>query len=675
MSIVFTSKRKREQANSNDTECDFASVLSNSSSQEDFYAKALRWKLEQDFESRPRKSRKKEKDPARLPIKTCEGQVKPSILPVIDDEECSSVLSAQEHDVRIEEAASSGVDPLMSSKEQIRNAQEELARIAGLFNENPEEHANLFRSMIQLAESPNVVVKKLALATQMTVFKDVIPGYRIRPLSHADTTEKVSKDVKRLRNFEQGLISSYRMYIKQLEKCARLQAQDPSNTMFSVKQVAVSCACSLLLAVPHFNFRGELLQILVATLSSKQRSSSFQKCLDTLETLFREDEDGKPSLDAVTFVTKTMKARGYQVDEAILNSFLHLRLLDSLSLRGSYNRIDRPSDLTPEKGKALKLKREFRTKKRRKVLKEQKKVEKDFKAADAVVDHEEYERIQSEILKLVFVTYFRILKAKTPGLMGAVLEGLSKYTHLINQDFFGDILEALKDLIGEPLLTLNNSEEEDASSDSVLASSSSLRPSLLCITTAFTLLAHQDISLNASSAALALDLSFFTTHLYRILHVICLDPDLEVSSKTPKLPDPDRACTEEAKPQVNTSTMPVLLLRSLNAVLTPRLTPPLKVAAFTKNLLTSTLQLPEKSSVAFLVLMQQVLKVHAPELKGMWDTDERKGDGAFDALNADIEGSNPFASSVWEGELLKLHFSPKVKEATGSMERLLKEPR
>lgn len=42
--------------------------------------------------------------------------------------------------------------------------------------------------------------------------------------------------------------------------------------------------------------------------------------------------------------------------------------------------------------------------------------------ADANVLHEERDRMQSECLKAVFATYFRILKQRTPHLMGAVLE-------------------------------------------------------------------------------------------------------------------------------------------------------------------------------------------------------------------------------------------------------------
>ena len=90
---------------------------------------------------------------------------------------------------------------------QIAQAKEDLARIATLINEDPEEHIALFKTMAEMVENPDspLTVKKLALASQGAVYKDVIPGYRIRPLSEEDMSAKISKDVRKLRNFEQSL--------------------------------------------------------------------------------------------------------------------------------------------------------------------------------------------------------------------------------------------------------------------------------------------------------------------------------------------------------------------------------------------------------------------------------------------------------------------------------------
>ncbi|MCJ1268796.1 hypothetical protein MMC22_008684 [Lobaria immixta] len=644
-----------------------------------FFANAARWNLEQDYEQRPRKQKKKEKENTRLPIKTAEGRVEQLQFSEIKDDEEDSWLGSEkdDSDPELEKPAEAEEDrPEIPVRQQIIAAKEELARVAGLISENPEEHAGAYRTLAQIAASENPTIKKLALVTQLAVFKDVIPGYRIRPIAESDLAEKLSKEVRRLRAFEQALVGSYQAYVKELTKLGKSNNRDGSDGTATVGQVAVSCACALLLAVPHFNFRGELLKILINRLSGKKMDASFHKCRETMETLFRDDEDGHASLDAVTILTRMMKVRSYRVDESVLNTFLHLRLLSEFSSKASRTQVDKPP--LGGKGKSLKVKKEFRTKKQRKQLKERKAVEKEFKEADAIVGHEEHDRMQAETLKLVFVTYFRILKARIPGLMGAVLEGLAKYAHLINQDFFGDLLEALKDLIAssQSMEGVNEEEAEDEiepnTEEPTAASTSATRASLLCITTAFALLAGQDVARAASS--LHLDLTFFTTHLYRSLPLLALSSDLEHVSRRQKraqhLPETTNPPPPPGTKVVNLQTTPSLLLHALAATLTPRPTPPVRVAAFTKQLLTMSLQLPEKPATALLALLHgHVIRTHGRKIAALWNTEETKGDGVFDPSGADPDGSNPFAATVWEGELLRLHYCPGVREGVAALEK------
>ncbi|MCJ1368967.1 hypothetical protein MMC20_000174 [Loxospora ochrophaea] len=641
----------------------------------DFFTNAARWNLEQDYETRPRKLKKKDKENTRLPIKTAEGRVEQLEVPVIEEEQDSLVSSASEEALE-QDDGSQGIEelPKVSARQQILDAKEELARIATLVNEDPEEHASSFKKLAQVAASPNYTVKKLALATQLAVYKDVIPGYRIRPLQETQVAEKVSKDVRRLRDFEQSLVKSYQAYINDLAQHTRLSRGDATQDVDSLATVATSCACTLLLAVPHFNFRGELLKILVDKLSHKRTDSDAAKCRETLETLFRDDEDGAPSLDAVTMLTKMMKAKSYNVEESVLNTLLHLRLLSEFSSKASQTHVDNSPSEHAIRGKKLKMKKEFRTKKQRKLDKERKGIEKEFKEADATVSHEERDRMQAETLKIVFVTYFRILKTRTSALMGAVLEGLAKYAHLINQDFFGDLLEALKDLTNQFLHHQpSENPDDDTLLDSPTPTHDSTRSSLLCLTTAFALLEGQDV--RKAAPTLLLDLSFFITHLYRSIHSLALYPDIELSSKSFRLADPHSSAhspSASSIPKINLQTTTVLLLRALSSILLPRSVPPIRLAAFSKKLLTASLYLPEKSATAVLGLMGNVVKVHSSRVGSLWDTEERKGDGAYDPEREDVEGSNPFASTIWEGELLRYHYAPAVREGVRTLERGVK---
>jgi nucleolar complex protein 3 len=670
MARIPAIKRRKLTPPESDGEDSSPSTLENAPQANTFFKQAASWNLEQEYETKPRKGKKKDNENTRLPIKTFEGLVQQVELPAEAEDAESELewLGAEGSDEAQQEVVQK---PTVPMRQQILEAKEELARIALMLNEDPEENMGAFKALAQFGQSQNTNIKQLALATQLAVYKDVIPGYRIRPLSEEDMEVKVSKEVKKLRAYEQALVAGYQAYIRELAKLAQSGKGGASRDGGpSLGSVAISCACALLVAVPHFNFRGELLKILVGKLSTRKVDDDFVKCRETIETLFQNDDDGTPSLDAVSILTKMMKARGYRVDESVLNTFLHLRLLSEFSWKASTNHIDRPSkEEGAFEGKNLK-KRVFRTKKERKLLKERRVVEKEMVQADATVSHEERDRMQAETLKLVFVTYFRILKIRLPNLMGAVLEGLARYAHLINQDFFGDLLEALKDLIrhaesGDDV----DEEEEDAETTRNLT-----REALLCIITAFALLEGQDAA--KAQASLSLDLSFFITHLYRTLHALSLSPDIELSAKSLHLPDPNHPSPTPittTNNKVNIQTTTVLLLRSLSSVLIPplaaRAVPPLRIAAFTKQLLTSSLHLPEKSCIAMVGLLGKVTKTHEKKIAALWNTEERRGDGVFDSLSGEVEGSNPFAATIWEGELLRRHFSPAVRDGVKVAEK------
>ena len=53
-------------------------------------------------------------------------------------------------------------------------------------------------------------------------------------------------------------------------------------------------------------------------------------------------------------------------------------------------------------------------------------------------------------------------------------------------------------------------------------------------------------------------------------------------------------------------------------------------------------------------------------MRPLWYSEERRGDGEYDPL-ADIEGCRPYAGSVWEGELLRLHFAEGVRNGVGEL--------
>ena len=649
------------------------SAVSETIKSSDLFDRAADWDLEQKYEQRSRSSRQ---EATRLPIKTADGKIERVQEKAISEDEDSFLGTDSEAGDGVETPPTDDADdaPTISLREQVVAAKEELARIATMLNEDPEEHAGSFKKLANIAESAaSPAVQKLALATQAAVYKDVIPGYRIRAYSDEDVGTKVSKEVRQTRQYEQALVSGYQGYVKQLASLSRLKGFGGDTA--SLKSVALNCVCTLLTSVPHFNFRTELLNILVHQLASRETSADFVKCVETMEEFFAADDDGAPSLEAVTLLAKMMKAKDYKIQESVLNTFFHLRLLSELSVKGSTSKTGQSDERPTYKRKNIKRKWEHRSKKEKMVARERKAVEKDFKEADAIVSHEDREKMQSETLKMVFVTYFRILKIRSPHLTGAVLEGLAKYAHLINQDFFGDLLEALKDIINQA--DFSNDPERDIfpTGDDENTARNRTRETLLSTQTAFTLLSGQDVSKSAS--ALHLDLSFFTSFIYRTIYPLSVDADVELGPKSVHLPDPhsSNSTITSTRNKINIATPTLLLIRVLTSVLlTPSSPPPTNTAAsFFKRLLTASLQFPEKSACALLTLMTKVADKHARKIESLWYSDERKGDGIFHGESESIEGSNVLAvgSGVWESELLRHHYCPQVREEIKGLDKII----
>ena len=124
----------------------------------------------------------------------------------------------------------------------------------------------------------DVAIRKLAILSQLTVFKDIIPGYRIRALTDKEKAEKVSQMVARTREWEQGLVLVYQSYLRALEAeiKGRHYFAPPRVRDLSIHQAksdladaALKCMCTLASDVTHFNFRANLMASIVSRLSRK----------------------------------------------------------------------------------------------------------------------------------------------------------------------------------------------------------------------------------------------------------------------------------------------------------------------------------------------------------------------------------------------------------------------
>ncbi|KAG1455082.1 hypothetical protein G6F46_008301 [Rhizopus delemar] len=580
---------------------------------------------EMDYETKPRKAADewaRKKQPTKLPIKLPGGKVmqadnKEEPKEEEELEEVEKIEEFEEEEESEEEEEEKPAEVQMSKKQYLVSKKEELAQIAARLQEDPEENVGQLKKLRTIYRDDNPIIKKLALLTQLAVYKDIIPGYRIRPLTQEEQAQKVSKEVKKLREYEKSLLQNYEQYLKDLNVLLSKKKIEEDE---SLSLVATKCLCDLLVAKTYFNYRLEIMVSVVARMSTVKWNDGAELCKNAIIEVFENDESGKYSLDAVKMITRMVKSKGYVVSENIINAFLYLRLKDEMAPQASSNNDEVVGKKRKNKDKP------FLTKKAKKALKETKEIEKEFREAEAVVSKEEKEKNHSETLKLIFAFYFRILKKQTTSpLLPAVLEGLSKFAHLISIDFFDDLLNALRDVM--------RSFED---SNDFSRTSSGTRKRLLCIITAFELLSGQGEAINY-------DLKEFYTEIYNILFKATYHTKVE------------------EKPENQDMTESEMILRGLELMfLKKRQIPVDRLAAFVKRFALVALNMPTKTVLQCLHLMQKLVqKDH--RLDALLQSEDRASNGVYAPLLSDPELCNPFGTSLYELFLYQNHYDPNVR--------------
>ncbi|CAK7893747.1 nucleolar complex-associated protein 3 [[Candida] anglica] len=641
---------------------------------------------EQDYELRPRTAAAKVVE--GLPIKRADGKIERVMREEQKEAEAAQEVAAQEVEqpvVEEEEEQEEEVDEdaHLSPQEKLFKLKEEIADLASSLIEDPESNiANLTR-LRKMSSSRNPVTCQLSIMALIPVFKSLAPSYKIRPLTDAEKREKVSKDVAKLRQFEQSLVGNYTEYVNHLGQLAKVSFTNSINnkkiTPEQVKmgQLATKAACELSLSsLRHFNFRAEVFSIVIRRLNRKPAHPEdlqvFTKCLRVLETLLKDDEEnGDISFDVCRILCKSVRDKKFRVDESVINVFL------SLSVLADY---DPHANKDESKPKLKKKDRVHLSKKERKARKERKEIDEEMRKAEQALTIEEREKFQAQILKMLLMLYLEILRSGSSAtsedgshLMAPVLEGLARFGQMANFDLLGDFLEVLREIMLDSMAEHAIDSEEVGDEFGGIFDGQQVRTILLCIVTAFSLVTN-----HASTGRLpmSIDLSKFVTTLYGIIADLSLDCDLEFSHKSLRLADPLSIHNEQEKPSVNVSTKAELLLRCLDFVFfrTKNGTLP-RATSFTKRLYVALLQTPEKTSLATLKFIGKLTSRYDESLKGLWNTEERiSGEGSYvlgtervSLKEVELERSNAGAATLWETVLLDKHYCPMVKYGARSL--------
>ncbi|POW03342.1 hypothetical protein PSTT_11158, partial [Puccinia striiformis] len=489
-------------------------------------------------------------------------------------------------------------------------------------------------------------IRMMSILSLLAIFLDIIPGYRIRAITDAEKQTKISQMVARQREWEEGLVSVI------------------DGTWNGEEYTLISCClkslCTLLQSKTHFNFSQNIMQIIVRKLGQREWDNLSLECAESITTVFKKDIKGDDSLQLVRLIVRTIKSRNYSVHPELLEVLLSLRLKNELSshIRASNDRVYSTKDQANQRNGKLPWKdraahqkskssgtqqAEIISKKARKIMKARAGIEEEIAEAEETVKVEEKERSQTETLKMMFGCYFRIIKLPyRSALLPVALEGFSRFAHLVNIDFFRDLLEVLRKHINgtafnesEPPVDLTN---EDQSTLQKKYNRNEYRDKLLCIVTAFELLSGQGEASN-------LDLTDIINSFYGLL----------LDKHSDKL---RRRIWEIEKSQIikkRRSSTSEMMIKVLDLIFFNRSDPPTpnRAIQFTKRLMTISLTCSEPKLVLKLLKFLSKLTTRQPVIKNLFKICPATDHARRDHVEQDELESASIDQLGWELFLLR----------------------
>jgi len=499
---------------------------------------------------------------------------------------------------------------------------------------------------------------RLATLSLLAIFQDILPSYRIRLPTEAEQSVRVTKETKATWDYERKLLQAYQRYLQLLERTwdegkfgiqwsqgggkKAKKNQGGSGPPTTLAATSILSLSALLQTCYNFNFRSNLLQIVVRQSNNRSSEEVRSACCSALTAMFIKDIQADASLEAVRFMAKMIKQQSTSksIHPDVINTWLSL-----------------PLRVHEDEAMAAKLASEAKAKKAKKSQQEKEslEIEKELKEGEATVDKIELAKNQADCLHAVTLTYFRILKlvaaaghedddtgkqlANSPAaaLLPCALRGLAKFSHLIHLDAIVDLLAVLKDLLKSV-----SSLPLDAATQCILCALKTLR--------------------GPGRDTLPVDPKEYLIPLYTML------PRLGVA----RIEAGNNGMDKTTEAVIQCLDLAFLQRRELSTA---------RLAAFIKRLASTSLHCPPHSATPLLACARQIASRYSSaassKVERMLENEEDiVAEGMFAPEAEDPEHSNAHATSLWELALLQYSIHPKVaSHSLGMAEgKLLKLP-
>ena len=439
-----------------------------------------------------------------------------------------------------------------------------------------------------------------------------------------DPDKKLKKETRKLHIYESELLHQYKEFLLGLEKILDQFSKNSNNELLQqVAAIALRCMGELLVRHSHFNYTSNIIQAIVPYLNDKNgelRSLAVKYVTQILKT----DKQGHLSLEVVQKIDKLVRKSAFRVHSDAFKVLISLRIKHIQNMDENAVIINNSKQKKSRNEKMIaKLAANHNSKPSRQQAKEKRKMAKltaEINMVMADKDKANKNKQESVVIQVVFGLYIHVLKRRpNRKLIGVVLEGLAKFAHLVNIEFFSDLLDVLALLLdgGEELgFTLTHCE------------------SLYCIQTVITILSGQGEVLN-------LDIHRFCVYLYSKLFEVSASKNHETI-----VPSLETCCK--------------LLLQRRKTI------SPAIVNAFAKRLGTLALNLLHNGSIPTLSTIRQLFLAHT-STEALLDPAPEGTSGTFNPDASDPLHSNSSASALWELHLLSRHYHPNVKQLSSHL--------
>ena len=603
-----------------------------------------------------------------------------------DDDDGSGASRSESEDVdpataarRARAAAAAASEAEMSAEARLSSVRARIGAACQGVLEDPEGRWLELEEVMQLAEDRDPETARLGALSAALVFKDVCPGYRIRNLTEKELAMKVTKETQKLRDFEAGLLKMYKGFVRLIvrrgggEKKSRAQR----GGGFGLEPgVALTCLCQLLEALPHFNFRTDVLSALVPHMARVDAGAA-EVVAGAIAGAIRADLSGDLTLEALQMTAQLVKQTKCGAHPKALAPFLEIRFDEgalALEARKKQEVLSRKQTKKKRAEEREKIRKGRAEKARKKADKErlarfghvdadsdasedeaneENQLDRDMEEGSGRLDNAKKRKLQSKMLEATFEMYFRVLKnaagpepARGTPLLTPALVGLGKFTHLISVTFMADLMEVFRRLLKGDALSADQKAR--------------------CLLTACEIT-------SGHGEALQVDAGEFHRQLYAMLGEPSVgaagwggslgatgaedadanDPD---DDQHAMLSNPVHAASDDA---LDRGTLRVRALQKFLGA--QKQVDQNRVAAFAKRLASAALAAEAGEAVGVLGVARQLLAAY-PRARCLLEN-ERVGTGVFDLKSDDPETAGGLSAVLWDLALLRDHYHPAVRAA------------